>query len=57
MKAEVEECFKSIIRERTARLKSEENVIHLEQTVGGYSGFLFIDEDREEHTSELQSRI
>jgi site-specific recombinase XerD len=45
MKAEVEECFKSIIRERTARLKSEENVIHLEQTVGGYSGFLFIDDN------------
>ena len=44
MKAEVEECFKSIIRERTARLKSEENVIHLEQTVDGYSGFLFLDD-------------
>ncbi len=29
----------------TARLKSEENVIHLEQTVGGYSGFLFIDDN------------
>ena len=44
MKAEVEECFKSIIRERT-RAVNDDNVIQLEQTVGGYSGFLFIDDN------------
>ncbi len=44
MKAEVEECFKSIIRDRT-RAVNDDNVIQLEQTVDGYSGFLFIDDN------------
>ena len=47
MKRDVEACFKAIIEDRanrTTRSEEDDNVIQLEQTVDGYSGFLFTDD-------------